>query len=716
MRTVFFRAALLAGATALAPLPALADTVDSTDNTEGADLTDPDGDRDYLPGNIVVTGTAQGYGEDDGSTGMKTETPIIDVPQTVTFITDDQLEDQSIRQLGEALRFVPGISLETGEGHRDEIFIRGQETTADFYLDGLRDDAQYYRPLYNVARIEVLKGANALIFGRGGGGGVVNRVANRASLNGFSGELDSSVDTFGAWAIVGGINAPVSDSVAFRVDTTYEQFDNNRDFYDGHFFGIAPTLTAELGPDTRLFAFYSYDNDERLVDRGNPADGDGPLRGFQDTLFGAGDFNDTEVHVHIARTRLEHDFSEALSANVTLQYADYDKGYQNILPRGLRNGGTDVEFSGYRDEQTRENFIAQANLVANFSTGSIGHTLMLGVEGSWQDSFNGRANAFFDDGAGGLNSRVTLPLAQTFTFPAISLGAPVRDRHSELEVFSAYIQDQIAIGENLELIAGLRFDRFDLQTEERLTSTSGDRVDEVFSPRFGIVYQPSDMLSLYASYAESFLPQAGDQFFLLPPSSEAFEPEKFTNYEVGVKYAPTAELLLTAAIFQVERTNTRGPDPADPTVTALVGESRVRGFEASVAGNITDAWSINFGYTYLDGEITETSTFGAAGLTLQQLAEHQVSAWTRLQATDRLGFGLGAIWQDEQFASFSNDVVLPDYLRVDAAVFFDLTDTIALQANVENLFDADYFPSAHGDNNLQPGEPLNVRFGARLRF
>ena len=693
-----------------APMPAFADTAE-TDHE-----ADADGDREYLPGDIVVVGHVDGYGENDGSTGTKTETPVIDVPQTITFITDHQLEDQSIRQLGEALRFVTGISLETGEGHRDEIFIRGQETTADFYLDGLRDDAQYYRPLYNISRIEVLKGANALIFGRGGGGGVINRVANRAELNGVSGQLDASVDTFGAWALTGDVNTPLSQNVGFRLSATYEEFNNNRDFYDGQFIGIAPTLTAELGPDTRVYAFYSYDNDERLVDRGNPADGNGPLRGFNDTLFGAGDFNETSVHVHIARTRLEHDFSDTLTANATLQYADYDKGYQNILPRGLVNGGTQVEFSGYRDEQTRQNLIAQANLVANVETGAVSHTLMAGIEGSWQDSFNGRANALFADGMGGTTTRATLPLGDSFAFPAITLGTPVRDRNSELEVFSAYVQDQIAIGDHIEIIAGLRYDRFDLQTQERLTSTNGDRVDEVVSPRFGLVVKPTEMLSLYASYAESFLPQAGDQFFILPAGRDAFEPERFTNYEVGVKYAPRSDLLVTAAIFQLERTNTRGPDPADATLTALVGESRTRGFEASVAGNLSEVWSINLGYTYLDGEITETSTFGTAGLALQQVPEHQISAWTRYDATDRLGFGVGAIWQDEQFASFSNTVILPDYLRVDAAVFYELSDSIALQLNVENLFDAEYFPSAHGDNNLQPGEPLSARLGARLRF
>ena len=390
--------------------------------------------RDYLPADITVVGERERYDNDDGSSGTKTPTPLIDVPQSVTFITEDQLEDQSIRQLGEALRYIPGISLETGEGHRDEIFIRGQETTADFYLDGLRDDAQYYRSLFNVERIEVLKGANALIFGRGGGGGVVNRVTKRAKLNGLAADFDASVDSFGAFALSGDVNTGLSDNAALRINATYEEFDSNRDFYEGRFIGIAPTATIEFGPDTRLFASYSYTDDQRLVDRGNPADNGGPLRGFQDTLFGAPDFNTAGAEVHIATTRLEHDFSADVSINASLQYADYAKAYANVLPRGLVNGGTDVQFSGYRDTQDRQNWITQANLVWNLTTGPLEHTLLAGVEASWQDTANTRADTRFADGMGGTTSRVTLPLDSMFTFPAITLAPLGRNRDSQLEV------------------------------------------------------------------------------------------------------------------------------------------------------------------------------------------------------------------------------------------------------------------------------------------
>jgi len=673
-------------------------------------------DRRYLPEGIIVTGNRQGYGENDGSTGTKTPTPATNVPQSITFVTEDQMEDQSIRQLGEALRYVPGLSLETGEGHRDEIFIRGQETTADFYLDGLRDDAQYYRPLYNIEQIEVLKGANALIFGRGGGGGVINRVSKTARINGASAEFDLSIDTFGAYAILGDINTTLSDKAALRLNATFDEFNSNRDFYDGRFIGFSPTSSMQLSNMTRLTVTYSYDDDRRLVDRGNPADGDGPLRGVRDTLFGDPGFNDTEAQIHIVRTRIDHEFSGDLSINATLQYAEYDKAYQNILPRRLTNNGADVEFSGYRDTQIRENFIAQANLVWQFETGTLGHTILAGAEGAWQESNNGRANVTFADESGGGTGRFTAPLGNSFAFPALGFSAAVRDRDSDLEVFSAYLQDQIDLGEHLQFIAGLRWDRFDLRTIEQITNSRGDRVDNEFSPRLGLIIKPSQQLSLYASYSESFLPQAGDQFFLLSPTNAEFEPEKFTNYEIGVKWAPKDKLFVTGALFQLDRTNTRATDPDNSGLTILTGESRTRGLEFNLVGDISSQWQANIGYSYLDGEITGASLFGAEGRRLQQLPRHQVTAWTRYDFSNQFGLGMGLVYQDEQFASFSNSVTLPDYLRVDAAAYYTLDDRISLQLNVENLFDAEYFPSAHGDNNIQPGRPFNARLGVRVAF
>ena len=435
----FTKIALLLSGTAMAA-PAAASTV----------AADGQPERDYLPTDIVVTGErAEGYNNGDGSTGTKTPTPLIDVPQAVSFITEDQLEDQSIRQLNEALRYVPGISMETGEGHRDEVFIRGQETTADFYIDGLRDDAQYYRSLYNIERVEVLKGANALIFGRGAGGGAINRVAKRADLTKEFVAGEASVDSFGAFALLADLNQPVTDALALRLNATYEEFDNDRDFYDGRFIGISPTLTAALGPDTTLIASYTYDNDERVTDRGLPSLNGGPLTGFDQTFFGDPDFNGSTAEVNIGRVRLEHDFNGGLTANASIQFADYDKFYANILPTGT--DGSTVTFSGYQDAQQRTNWIGQANASWQAESGDIESTLLLGLEVSSQDTQNTRETVSFDDGNPLTSDDNAAALADTIFIPAYTLNPTSRSRDSQLKTLSFYIQEQLAIGEYIEI-------------------------------------------------------------------------------------------------------------------------------------------------------------------------------------------------------------------------------------------------------------------------
>ena len=661
-------------------------------------------DRDYLPTDIIVTGERDRYGLDDGSTATKTPTPLIDVPQGVSFITEDQLEDQSVRQLGEALRYVPGISLETGEGHRDEVFIRGQETTADFYIDGLRDDAQYYRPLYNIDRIEVLKGANALIFGRGAGGGAINRVAKTAKVGRESLAGDASIDSFGGFAVLGDVNHTLNDAVAVRLNATYEEFANDRDFYEGRFIGVSPTLTVEPGPYSRLTASYTYDDDSRVTDRGVPALGNRPLTGFDETFFGDPDFNDSRAIAHIGRLRGEHEFAPGLTANATLQFADYDKIYANLVPSGT--DGNTVAFGGYEDAQDRQNLIGQANLVWETEGDFLSSTLLVWLALVGQDSLNTRRTVSFPNG-----NRAALQ--DVITPPAFTLNPISRSRNSRLDTFSIYAQEQLGLGEYVQIIAGLRYDRFDLTTFDGIAIESVSRIDDRVSPRLGLIVKPDPRLSFYASFAESFLPQSGDQFFILSQQDAALEPETFTNYEIGAKWAPLDTVLVTAAAFRLERSNTRA---SDGLVTVQTGKSRVEGFEIAAVGEVSNFWKANLGYTYLDGELLTSSEFGTAGQRLQQLPRHQVTAWNRFDFTEKLGFGLGVIHQSSQFASFSNTVVLPSYWRVDAAAYYTASDRLSFQVNVENLLNEDYYPSAHGNNNIQPGEPFSVRFGVRLEL
>ena len=660
---------------------------------------------------IIVYGVPDGYGIEKTRSATKTETPLIDVPQTVTVLSREQLDDQGVESLNDALRYVPGVVLGQGEGHRDQITLRGQSTTADFFLDGLRDDAQYYRSLYNIDRVEVLKGANALIFGRGGGGGVINRVSKAPEFSKARTDLAGGFDSFGGWSLAADLDQPLSENFAARLNATYEDFANHRDLYHGHFTGIAPTLGWQLGEATRLVLGYEYADDQRVTDRGVPSFAGSPLHGYDDTFFGSPAANHSAVTAHIARARLDHDFSDGLSGNLSGQYAHYDKYYGNVYARSPATATT-VELEGYNSDTIRENWIVQGNLVWQGETAGLGHQLLLGFEASDQLTDAKRSEAAFGAAAA---SRITVPLAQRLTLPTVTFGASSRSSLSKVRALSAYVQDQIDLGELVKVVLGLRYDDFRITSTNRVNSFRATRSDGSWSPRAGLIIKPRENVSLYASYAKSFLPQSGDQFTVLDATTASLAPEEFRNLEAGVKWDLTERLTFTAAAFQIDRTNTRANDPITGVVVQT-GKSRTKGFELAAVGQIAKGLQVTLGYTLQDGEIVSTTAAAPAGRALAQLPRHQFSAWGRYDFTDRLGVAVGAVRQSQQFATISNAVRLPGFTRIDAALFYKVSAALELQVNVENLTDTDYFPSAHTDNNISTGAPLNARLGVRLRF
>lgn len=660
---------------------------------------------------IIVYGRRDGYDIEETRSATKTETPLIDVPQTVTVLSREQIDDQGVESLSDALRYVPGVVLGQGEGHRDQVTLRGQNTTADFFLDGMRDDAQYYRPLYNTDRIEVLKGANALIFGRGGGGGVINRVSKAPEFNRSRFDLNGGVDNFGAWSLAADFDQPFGESFAVRLNATHEELNNHRDLFDGHFTGIAPTLGWKLGDATRVVLAYEYADDERVTDRGVPSFGGTPLRGYDEVLFGQPGTNRSAVTAHIARFRLEHDFSDALTANLTGSFADYDKYYGNVYPRAAATATT-VELEGYENVTDRRNWAAQGNLVWKGKTGSLGHQLLVGFEASDQYTDDSRRIALF---GAGLANRTTVALAPRLAVPAVTWTALSRNSTSQVRTLSAYVQDQLHLGDVVKLVVGLRYDDFRITSTNRVSGFSATRSDGKWSPRAGLIVKPRENVSIYASYARSFLPQSGDQFTLLDATTATLAPEEFRNLEAGVKWDVSERLAFTAALYQLDRTNTRANDPVTG-VPVLTGSSRAKGIELALVGHLADGLQVTMGYARQDGEVRTSTTAAPAGRRLAQLPRHQLSAWARYDITDRIGIALGGVHQSAQFATISNAVTLPAFTRIDAALFFDLSDTVSFQLNVENLTDSRYYPNAHTDNNISVGEPLNVRLTARIKL
>lgn len=655
---------------------------------------------------------------------VKTPTPIIDVPQSLSIVSSAQIEEQGFTNIGDILRYTPGLSISQGEAHRDAINIRGNQTTADFFLNGVRDDVQYFRPLYNLEQVEILRGSNALLFGRGGGGGVINRVTKQPELGETFTSLSASIDTFGAYELAGDTNFEISDDAALRLNAFVEELNNHRDFYDGTRYGINPTFRYEMSADTSAVFFYEYLNDDRVVDRGVPSGTvtggpDVPVQGFTDTFFGSPDENFTTLEAHILRARFDHTFNDMLRGNLTAQYADYDKHYQNIYPAGFDAASTPqtVTLDGYQDPTQRENLILQANLIGEFDTGMFGHTLLIGAEYGDQQTHNMRNDNLFVDSN---DDQITVDVSNPLVVPGFSFVTPVRDRESTVEFVSFYIQDQIDIADNFKLVVGARFDQFDVAVYDRIAdnnSATDDgrraRTDEEVSPRFGFVWKPADHVSIYASYSETFLPSAGDQFLTLSTTTESMRPQSFENHEVGLKWDIRSDLSLTAAVFSLDRGLFTSIDPNDASQVITVPGSTTEGFEIQLVGVVMEGWTINAGYSYLEGEVDGGSNDGNA---TRQTPQHMVSLWNRYQATDRLGLAIGMVHQDEFFVREDNNVLVPSFTRFDAAAFYDLTDQTVLQLNVENLTDETYFPDAHSNDNITTGEPLNARLSVRHRF
>jgi catecholate siderophore receptor len=664
---------------------------------------------------IIVTGAATDYVASSIDTATKTDTPLIDIPQTITVITREQLDDQSHHSMADVLRYVPGTTVGQGEGNRDQITLRGQNTTADFFLDGVRDDVQYYRGLYNIERVEVLKGPYALIFGRGGGGGILNRVqktpvSNKSFIGGAA-----SINSFGAWDVEADLNAPLNDALAVRLNATYEVLDNHRDFYDGERYAWNPYLATHLGENWTLGLSYEYVHDDRVTDRGVPSiaavagQPNRPITGYDDQFFGVPGINRMKLEAHIAKLRIDGQLADNLKLTSSLLYGDYDKLYDNVFANGAATSQTGtVAFDAYSDPTQRENFIAQANLIWDFKTGSLAHKMLFGIEYGDQKTRNQRLGRIFTPG----NS---FNLANP-VFPSVTFTTPTRDTLSDVEFFSAYVQDQISIGEHFDIVAGVRYDHFGINGIDFIPAVDRPfaRSDDKFSPRLGLIWKPIENASVYASYSRSFLPRSGDQFVSLTTVQENLAPEKFTNYEIGAKWDIRPDLSATIALFQLDRTNATTPDPVNPLLSINVGQTRTKGIELALTGRILPQWQVSGGYTHQDAKLR-----GNDFVALGQVPKHQFSLWNRYDFSDMIGVGLGVIHQSSQFAAIrtsASTTRLPSFTRVDAALFFDVSENLQLQANVENLFDTDYFSDAHNNNNITPGAPINGRVTLRVRF
>lgn len=673
------------------------------------------------------------------SNSIKTPTPILDVPQSLSIMTAEEITLRSINSVRQIIDYTPGVNTSAGEGHRDSVVFRGVRSTADFYLDGNRDDVQYYRALYNVEQVEILRGPNALLFGRGGTGGILNRVSKKASLGKEFTNYQVSLDSFSGYSGQLDTNVSTGDKSAVRLNVMREHLENHRDFFDGERYGFNPTARIELSDDTMLDMSYEYADHKRFIDRGIVTDSNGrPVETLQKVVFGDPENNFHNLEAHVLRANLEHRFNDELKGNFNAVYGDYDKVYSNFYAAGYNDETNVATLDGYIDTTQRDSLTLSGNLVGEFQTGNIGHTVIFGAEyiktNSNQDRFNptfstklsllatGAEGVALDredfiairslsiNGAKGANAN-----GQSFVVPFNRLND---DTHVQLDVSSLYIQDEIEISEKLDIVLGARFDSFDISVDsfgrsgDPNNNVNGDvvfnenrsRTDEEISPRLGVIYKPQENISVYASYSESFQPRSGEQYANINGNNSALDPNTFTNQEIGLKWDFVKGLSLTAAIFENEQSSPQVADN-DPSTLDVI-DSQIDGFEIQLTGQLTDRWSINANYSNLDGEIVDRN--GATGRTPREVPENTFSVWSMHQLTENYGLGFGATYQDESFINNGNSATLPSYTRIDMAAFYNISETTRVQVNIENLFDELYFPNAHSTHQVTVGEGMNA--------
>lgn len=724
MINTFARTAFLLSCAAIA-FPALAETAPAADAAPAeASAKASAADASDSGPNIIVTGEVLYSNQ---LNALKSPTPIIDVPQSLSITTADQIVRQGFDSIGDIVNYTPGVSNSQGEGHRDSVVFRGVRSTADFFVDGVRDDVEYYRGLYNLEQVEILRGPNALLFGRGGTGGILNRVTKKGVVGETFVGYRSSVDTFGAFDIWADLNLATGANSALRINAAYENLANHRDLYDGEQISVNPTFRAELGASTTIDLSYEYLNHERFIDRGIPSDDNGdPVRALRNITFGDPDNNLATFEAHVLRGTIQHTFSDSLKGNFTASYGDYDKAYANFFPVGYTPATNVVAIDGYIDTNQRQNLILSGNLIGEFSTGGIGHMLILGGEFIDTSNNNDRFNAVFDTAvAAGRRADVEFfsaarPFALRGGVGTLANGRTTRvgftslndDTEADLTVVSANLQDEIKLADWLRVVLGARFDSFEITVLDNRNGAVRTRTDDKVSPRLGVILKPQDNLSIYGSYSETFLPRSGDQFADINPPNDALDPDTFSNLEAGVKWDIRPGLALTGAVFQIEQSSPQVSDTNPDTLDVIT--SRIRGFEAALQGQVTDWWFLTTGYSYLDGE--QQSRTGPTGRRVRELPEHKFAIWNNFQATEQLGFGVGLTAQDESFADNGNTAALPAYARVDMAVFYTVSDNLRLQVNVENVLDELYFPTAHSADELTVGAPLNARFTITGRF
>ena len=697
--------------------------------------------KPFMQSQAARTGTVGVY-SNSTSVATKSNTPLVNIPQSLSVLTREFIGDQSFQYFTEITRYVPGVAIHQGEGNRDELVIRGVDSSANFFVNGFRDDVQYFRDFYNAYSVEVLKGPSTLTFGRGAGGGIVNRTLKEADGVTFY-EASAQTGSWGDRRVTLDAGQAINENVAARLNVFYEGADGFRDFNHLERYGINPTVTLKPDDDTKIKLSYEYFHDDRTADRGNPSQTPvgGATRfnpatpfapnGDFSTFFGSPSLNKAIATVQTGMAIIDHDFGNGLTVRNGTIVADYQKFYQNVYPgNGPLSGAVNVadtafNLAAYQHTTNRDNVFNQTDFIYKTATGPVLHTVGFGTEFGQQTGIDVRNTGVFPNGT---NTIVANPFAPTYFGPVdfIHHFTPINndevtaaDSNSKYRLYvdSAYLRDTIEVTRWLQLIAGARFDRFDNSALDMNTNINRGRVDDEVSPSAAVIVKPIDTLSIYTMYSVSYLPASGDQFSALTNGTVILQPQEFEMEEVGVKWNINPKLLFSSAVYNLNRTNQPIADPNNPGFFFPSGSTLTQGFEASLVGYVTPAWQSSLAYAYTDARITSaTSATIVPGNRVQLVPYNQFAWWNKYQINPVWAAALGIIYFSDSYASSDDTVRLPGFVRFDAGLFATIDEHWRAQLKVENIFNKGYWASADGNNNISPGQGRTIRLKATYRF
>ncbi len=652
-------------------------------------------------------------------------TSLQDTAQNVTVIPQQVLSDQAVNNLQDALKNVPGITLNAGEGgtHGDNINLRGFAASDDFFLDGLRDTGFYTRDSFNLEGIEVYKGPASTLFGRGSTGGVVNQVSKAPKLEDFArGTIASGTNS--ELRGTADLNYALGDTTAVRVDAMGQKSSvADRDFVKNRRWGVAPSWATGIGTSTSLTVEYFHQEQDDIPDYGIPFAFGRPVPVPRNTYYGLPSDDRSRARVDVGTAILKMEFTPTLSLTDTARVGNYffdsretaaHYGDAPPLP------GTPLdEVLTFRDrpsvEGTVRTLMNDADLHARFTTGAVQHHVVAGIELDREEADLTRFANQLDDipGTPILNPDPEEP------FPGHQTEVTQRP-DTVTKTVSGLLEDILDIGSHWEATAAVRVDRFQADYNEPVTQQRYDHTDTIASPRASLVYKPIERVSVYASYGTSYDPSAEN--LSLTAKTASLGPEKDRTFEVGVKSSALEDkLALQAGVFQTDMTNARVGDPTNPTAPQiLAGKERVRGFEADAIGYLTDELEITAGYTYLHSQTIASSDAMSVGAPLLNTAPNQANMWLVYEFQNPWKVGAGFNYLGRRAADVDDTAHVPGYVTFDAMVRYRIDSNVAVQLNGYNLANRYYFANSYFsspvENHVVPGAGRSGLLTVSLAF